>query len=278
MVSRAQKIRLGLFITVGIFIILIAVATLSYDQIFDKRDIYYIAYTDQSLSGIEVGSRVKYLGITVGSVRDLHINPDNYNQIIVTVAIDRETPVREDVTADLMMVGITGMKEIELTAGTPDADFLEPESYIRPGTSITDEFVDQARTIANKVDLVLDNMLEFTTDDTRGQLLSFMDEAQGTIVRVNKLIDDNQERMERTMDNVDTLTTELSQLVGSLNTVIKQTEDLLVTNSGTINRTLEDLNVTVRYLNETARTINSDPSMLLRGRRFKDIPDDRLND
>ncbi len=278
MVSRAQKIRLGLFITVGMFILLITFATLSYDQIFDTRDIYYIAYTDQSLSGIEVGSRVKYLGITVGSVRDLHINPDNYNQIIVTVAIDPETPVREDVTADLMMVGITGMKEIELSAGTSDADFLEPESFIQPGTSITDEFVDQARTIANKVDLVLDNMLEFTRDDTRVQLVSFIDEAQGTIVRVNKLIDDNQERMERTMTNVDTLTIELNQLVGSLNTVIKQTEDLLVTNSGTINRTLHDLNVTVRYLNETARTINSDPSMLLRGRRFKDIPDDRLND
>ncbi len=278
MVSRAQKIRLGLFITVGMFILLITFATLSYDQIFDTRDIYYIAYTDQSLSGIEVGSRVKYLGITVGSVRDLHINPDNYNQIIVTVAIDPETPVREDVTADLMMVGITGMKEIELSAGTSDADFLEPESFIQPGTSITDEFVDQARTIANKVDLVLDNMLEFTRDDTRVQLVSFIDEAQGTIVRVNKLIDDNQERMERTMTNVDTLTIELNQLVGSLNTVIKQTEDLLVTNSGTINRTLKDLNETVRYLNETARTINSDPSMLLRGRRFKDIPDDRLND
>ncbi len=278
MVSKAQKIRLGLFMTVGIFIILITIATLSYDQLFDTKDIYYIAYTDQSLSGIEIGSRVKYLGIPVGSVRDLHINPDNYNQIIVTIAIDPETPVREDVTADLMMVGITGIKEIELTAGSSDAAFLEPESFIQPGTSITDEFVDQARQIAHKVDLVLDNMLEFTQDDTRTQLLSFIDEAQGTIVRVNKLIDDNQERMERTVSNVDTLTTELNKIVGSLNAVLNQTDDILVKNRGTINRTVEDLNITVQYLNEPARTIKSDPSILLRGRRMNNIPDDRLDD
>jgi len=276
MVSRAQKYRLGIFITAGTLILLITFATLSYDRLFSRKDIYYIAYTDQSLSGIEIGTQVKYLGIPVGTVRELHINPDNANQVIVTIAIEPETPIREDVSANLQMVGITGIKQIELTAGTADTELLEPESYIKPGVSITDQFVQQAESIAAKIDQVLDNMIEFTKDDTRAELFSFIEEAQGTIIRVNQLIDSNQERMERTVSNVDTLTSQLNQMVASANIVLTQTEDLVGSNRRVIDHTLEDLNLTIRYLNETARSINNDPSILIRGRRHNDIPDNRL--
>lgn len=278
MITRAQKIRLGIFIMVGMFIITVAIAVLSYDQVFARKDTYYIAYTDQSLSGIEVGSRVKYLGVPVGSVRDLQINPDDPNQIIVTVAIKPDTPIREDAAANLQMVGITGMMEIELTAGSREADRIEPESFIQPGISITDEFVKQAETIARKIDLVLENMLELTEDESRERLFTFIDEAHGAIVRVNRLIDANQERMERTVTNVDTLITQLNRTVASANAVLIQTEGLVVNNRGKIDRTVDELNLAMRYLNETARMINNDPSVLIRGRRHGDIPDDRLGE
>ncbi len=233
MVSRSQKIRLGLFILTACSIILITVGALSFNRLFSPKDIYYIKYSNQSLRGIDIGSQVKYLGIPIGTVRDLRINPGNYNEIIVTVAIEPDTPIRKDVKSNLATMGITGIKLIELTAGSPDVKKLEPGSYIQPGKSVTDEFVEQAETITYKIEQVLDNILEFTENDARQRVLSFIDEAHGTIVTRNQ----------RKVDE-----------------------------------TIDELNATVRYLNNTARMVNSDPSILIRGVRPNNPPDNRLRE
>jgi phospholipid/cholesterol/gamma-HCH transport system substrate-binding protein len=276
MISRGQKIRLGIFMSLGLLVIITALVTLSFDRLFSPKDTYYIAFTDQSLSGIDIGSQVKYLGIPVGTVRNLRINPGNINEIIVTVAIEPGTPIREDVRADLQTIGITGMKMIELRAGTAEAQQLEPGSYIRAGRSVTDEIFQRAETIADKIEIVLDNMIEFTEDDTRDKFLSFIDEAQATITNVNRLLNNNQERMERTVSNIDTLTVELNKMVTSVNSLLYQTENILFRNRAKIANTLDELNMTVRYLNDTARSIHNDPSVLIRGKRYMNLPDDRL--
>ena len=67
----------------GLLVIIIALVILSFDRLFSPKDTYYIAFTDQSLSGIDIGSQVKYLGIPVGTVRNLRINPGNINEIPV---------------------------------------------------------------------------------------------------------------------------------------------------------------------------------------------------
>lgn len=126
--------------------------------------------------------------------------------------------------------------------------------------------------------MVLDNIIEFTEDGTHENIIAFINEAHGTIVNVNRLLDDNEEQMERTVSNVDMLTAELNHMVASVNTVLQQTEDLFVRNRGQLSETLDELNHTARYLNNTARMINSDPSVLVRGMRYNNVPDDRLNE
>jgi phospholipid/cholesterol/gamma-HCH transport system substrate-binding protein len=276
MVTKSQKIRLGIFIIISNSIILIALAVLSYDMLFSQRHIYYIAYSNQSLSGVDIGSQVKYLGIPVGSVRDLHINPYNLNEIIVTVAIDPDIPIREDVEANLIAIGITGIKIIELTAGTQQARELEPGSYIQPGKSVTDEFVQRAVVITEKIESVLDNMLEFTEDDTRMHIVSFIEEAHTTILKINRMLDENHERLEQIVTHADTLAFELNEMVVSLNKLVQETGTIVNRNQRKIDDTIDDLKTTVRYLNYTARMVNSDPSVLIRGTRPNNPPDDRL--
>jgi phospholipid/cholesterol/gamma-HCH transport system substrate-binding protein len=276
MISRAQKIRLGLFITAAFFTITLAVAVLSFDRVFNTRDIYYIAYSNQSLSGLDIGSQVKYLGIPVGAVRDMHINPNNITEIIVTIAVNSDAPIHEDMRADIISMGITGIKTIEIRAGMGSGNILEPGSYIQPGKSVTDEFIEKAEVITHKIDLVLDNMLALTQDDNRDRVLSFIDEAHSTIVKINRMIDNNQERMERTVTNVDSLTTELNRMVASAHALLNQTEAIVTRNRGKVAETLDELQVTIRYLNNTVQMVNADPSILLRGMRPENPPDDRL--
>jgi phospholipid/cholesterol/gamma-HCH transport system substrate-binding protein len=276
MISRAQKIRLGLFITAAFLVILVTVAVLSLDRVLNTRDLYYIAYNNQSLSGLDIGSQVKYMGISVGTVRDLRVNHDNITEIIVTIAINPSTPIRRDMRADLATMGITGIKSIEISAGDSAAPALEPGSFIQAGRSVTDELIEKVGVITQKIDHVLDNMLALTEDDSRDRILAFIDEAYETIVKINRMIDNNQERMERTVTNVDSMATELNRMVASAHALLNQTETVVSRNRGRVTETLDELHMAIRSLNNTARIVQADPSVLLRGMNPDNPPDDRL--
>jgi phospholipid/cholesterol/gamma-HCH transport system substrate-binding protein len=276
MISRAQKIRLGLFITAAFLIIIVAIAVLSLDRVLNTRDIYYVAYKNQSLSGLDIGSQVKYMGISVGTVRDLRVNPENIAEIIVSIAIDPNTPIRRDMRADLTTMGITGIKSIEISVGDSAEPALEPGSFIQAGRSVTDELIEKVGVITQKIDQVLDNMLALTEDDSRDRILAFIDEAYGTIVKINRMIDNNQERMERTVTNVDSMATELNRMVASAHALLNQTETVVSRNRGRVTETLDELQMAIRSLNNTARIVQADPSVLLRGMNPDNPPDNRL--
>jgi len=75
MPSRSQKIRLGVFIVISSFALLILLFIIGSKKLFAEKDIYYISYNDVSVSGLEIGSPVKYLGISIGSIQNIDFDP-----------------------------------------------------------------------------------------------------------------------------------------------------------------------------------------------------------
>jgi phospholipid/cholesterol/gamma-HCH transport system substrate-binding protein len=59
---KTQRMRLGIFIFAGTLILIFLIAFFAARQWFEKTDTYYIAYNDVSVSGLEVGNPVEYLG------------------------------------------------------------------------------------------------------------------------------------------------------------------------------------------------------------------------
>ncbi|MEJ2053935.1 MAG: MlaD family protein [Calditrichaceae bacterium] len=91
MISKSQKIRLGIFVVIAAIILIVTVLILSMNQLLMDQDIYFISYEDVSVLGLNEGSTVKYLGINVGTVRDIRIDPENVNRIIVRFAVRKGT-------------------------------------------------------------------------------------------------------------------------------------------------------------------------------------------
>jgi phospholipid/cholesterol/gamma-HCH transport system substrate-binding protein len=213
MISRSQKIRLGIFITVSLAILFIAIAVLSVDRFLQKRDIYYVAYHDISISGLDVGSAVKYLGITVGSVQDIEIDPEDINRIIIKVGIKKGTPIRNDVRADISTISITGIKLIELRGGTNEAPLLKPGEFIQTGTSFADEISGKAEVIADKIELLLNNLLVITQDNNRQRLNQLLEESAGTMAQLNTMLSTNKTGIVSSLKNIDSLTHYLAATV-----------------------------------------------------------------
>ena len=82
-----------------------------------QGDPYQIAFAG-SVTGLQQGSQVRYRGVPVGRVTDVRIDPERVEWVLVTVEIDRGTPIRQDTVASLEMQGITGIAFVQLRGGT----------------------------------------------------------------------------------------------------------------------------------------------------------------
>jgi phospholipid/cholesterol/gamma-HCH transport system substrate-binding protein len=206
MKNQAQKIRLGIFLIVSSTILLIIIAFFTSREFFEKVDTYYVSYEGTSVGGLEVGSPVKYLGIKVGTITDIIIDPEDVNSIIVELALKPGIPVRTDTRADITTVGITGLKNIEIRGGSNEADALEPESFINPGSSITEEITGKAEIIAEKVEKVLNNLQLFTEpsnlnkfSDMVDRITALAENASLTLSKVDSIVNDNRNDIRRTV-------------------------------------------------------------------------------
>ena len=88
---------------------------------------YEIAFAG-AVSGLRQGGQVLYRGIPVGRVARIRIDPANVEQVLVTVEIERATPIMADTVATLEMQGITGIAYVLLRGGTQGAARLDPDA------------------------------------------------------------------------------------------------------------------------------------------------------
>ncbi|MBK7280593.1 MlaD family protein [Candidatus Aalborgicola defluviihabitans] len=86
----------------------------------------YRSVLAESVAGLNVDAPVKYLGVDVGKVRSIAIDPQNSRQVMLGFLIERGTPVKQDSEAVLKAQGLTGIVYVELSGGSPGSPALLP--------------------------------------------------------------------------------------------------------------------------------------------------------
>jgi phospholipid/cholesterol/gamma-HCH transport system substrate-binding protein len=74
----------------------------------------YEIYFDGSVSGLERGAAVRYLGVGVGRVRRMRIDPRDPGRVEVIVDLESSTPISDRTLAELQLQGVTGLLYIDL--------------------------------------------------------------------------------------------------------------------------------------------------------------------
>ncbi|HET6469463.1 MAG TPA: MlaD family protein [Geminicoccaceae bacterium] len=128
METRASYLLVGSFVltvAAGLALFALWLARGDIDRSFQT---YEVAFTG-SVTGLQEGSPVRYRGVPVGRVGTIKIDPDNIANILVTLELRPDTPVRQDTVAMVEMQGITGIASIQLQGGmqeTPELVVSEP--------------------------------------------------------------------------------------------------------------------------------------------------------
>jgi phospholipid/cholesterol/gamma-HCH transport system substrate-binding protein len=136
----------------------------------DRAFVLYEIAFEGSVTGLQEGGEVRYRGVPVGRVSDISIDPDNVEQVLITVELEPGTPVKQDTLATLELQGITGIAYVQLRGGTqesaPIAPRPPPDLARIPSRPSTLERVFEAtpELLARSV-VLLDRIGEVLTDD-----------------------------------------------------------------------------------------------------------------
>ena len=107
------------YVAVGAFVLLVVAMAVSfvfwYTEERDKRSYErYEIYFQGTVSGLTRGSPVRYLGVDVGKVARIMLDPQQRNQVLVIADIDSTAPIDSRTLASLNLQGVTGLLFIDL--------------------------------------------------------------------------------------------------------------------------------------------------------------------
>jgi phospholipid/cholesterol/gamma-HCH transport system substrate-binding protein len=107
------------YVAVGAFVLLViamaATFVFWYTNQQDKRSYQrYEIYFQGSVNGISAGSPVRYLGVDVGKVVRIMLDPKQPKRVEVIADIDSTAPIDERTRASLSLQGITGLLFVDL--------------------------------------------------------------------------------------------------------------------------------------------------------------------
>jgi phospholipid/cholesterol/gamma-HCH transport system substrate-binding protein len=117
------------YIIVGVFMIAMIGALFGIVYWFmtyqhEASRVLYVTYLTEDVTGLDVGSTVRYRGVPVGRVSSISIDPGDVERTKVVVELAAVTPVKQDTVAEIATLGVTGVTFIQLTGGTRDAPAL----------------------------------------------------------------------------------------------------------------------------------------------------------
>lgn len=198
METRAHHLVIGLFTVVA------AIAALSFalwlgKSATDREVTYYEVDFDRPVGGLDTGNAVLFSGIRVGDVIDLRLDPDDPRRVRALIRIDADIPVRGDTSASLALANITGSMNIQLQGGSPELPRLQgsrddpPIIYAEPSP-----------------------------------LSSLLSDGEHLITGLNQLLinanrllsEDNTDRVDRILANLEELSDELASRSGELGDVV----------------------------------------------------------
>lgn len=283
--QRKTEIKVGLMVIIGISLFLWILGWAKNISLTSAHN--YVLVKFDNVSGLEIGDHVTVNGVRMGFVSDLDIENGD---VIVKIAVGRDVKLKSDAVFSIAMLDLMGGKRVEIFPGA--ADTMLDLSKIHNGNfdadiplvmsmlgSIQNDLVGAMKDIQ----ITLSSLNNYLTDEKLQQdIKSSLSNLNSLTIRLNRMIEQNADNINKLTSNAVILTEETSQLIADnkenikssmehLITVMQKTDTLLTTlnvmsdevtqqqnNLGKLlydEKLFEDLSSTLRQANELTRIL-----------------------
>ncbi len=230
---------IGLFVTAGVLIGLIAVVWLGASKYFELGGIY-ATYFDESVQGLQKDSTVKYRGVDVGRVEKIRVAPDNH-LIEVVMKIKLKGELARTHVAQLKPAGITGIVFIELDRKEPKGTDPSPKLTFASEYPIIASKPSDIKQILSGVQGVLENLNKIDAKGISEGIVSTVANLNGVITKVDSAL------AEKRLDDI---------IIEAKNTLVK-----IQNFAGNIEREIQTLNLAKTGANVERTTARLDQIM-----------------
>jgi phospholipid/cholesterol/gamma-HCH transport system substrate-binding protein len=241
------------YLTVGAFVLLvIALGTwfvIWYTDRQDQRDYQrFEIYFEGSVAGLSKGSPVRYLGVDVGRVVRMGIDPRASDRVQIIVDIDAQAPISDETLATLSLQGVTGLLYIDLERDRGDKPVMP---------RVPSQHYPVIRTVKSNFDILLSSL-----PDLIGQGANLAE-------RMSKLFnDENIAAVGATLDNLNRASAELPATLKDARALVADARRTLtliegaasglrdITQGSELKTTLERARTTMDHLASTAQHLD----------------------
>ena len=194
--SLSQKVKTGIFVTIGIAIILATVFIIgSQKDMFDNT--FNIKSNFNNVSGLQVGNIVRFAGINVGTVSDINIVNDTTVEVSMQVRQSVQKFIKQDASANIGSDGLMGDKIIQLSSGTTSAPIVKEDSRITGKNPLSmDEVMVKLNGIATNAEILSSNLAGIVMKVNNGE------GSLGRLINNDKLAKDLEGTLSSTTETV----------------------------------------------------------------------------
>ena len=239
------------YVVVGLFALLLSAAMVAgvlwlsagkqYNMVFDT----YVAYMNESVSGLNLNAPVKYRGVEVGQVRLISLDKTNPEQVRLELAIERGIPIRQDTIAILKSQGLAGIAYIELSGGSSASPLLEPKRLppypvIRTGPSLMGRLDNALSSLLNNLNKTTENLNALLDEENRMVLKHTL----ADVSVLTRTLASHKEDLDKSASNAAQITAQLPQLIEKIGRATEALEKMAKDTSRasiSVRKTMDDV-------------------------------------
>lgn len=203
------KVRLGLFIAIGIALFVVAIFIIGKQKnLFNP--VFKLSTTFYNVSGLQVGSNIRFSGINIGTVDNITIINDSTVRVDMLIKQEVQKFIKTDCVAGIGSAGLIGDKLLLITQGSTDAPLAKDGQQILSNEPVeTDAIMASLQVTADNVAIISDQLVGVmyqvnSGKGTLGRLLkdsTIAENINQTIVNLKKSSKGLDENMKAAKDN-----------------------------------------------------------------------------
>ena len=228
-----KEFKIGFFAIASIIALVFGVNYLKGINILNDNSDVYAVY--ENIGGLQVGSPVLVNGYKVGMVSNIDLLTEQNQNLLVTISLDKEFDMAKNTVCKIVNQDLMGTKGIALMLGDADELVTGGDTLISGiEGSLQDEVNAQILPLKNKAEELIgsiDSVMMIVTavlnKDTRDNLrnsLSSLDKTfelmSQTMVRVDSMVDINDDRIAKVVMNLESITSNLENSNGEIKTIL----------------------------------------------------------
>lgn len=167
--SLVQKLRLGIFVLVGLILFVLTIWLIGSKQnLFGNSSDLYAVFNN--VNGLKTGNNIRFSGIKVGTVKNIQMINDTLIVVKMSIESDITKHIKTDAKAVITTDGLVGNMIVNILPGAGSQTALQSGDTIRSFSRIrTDEMLNTLSVTNENAALLTAELLKITKDISNGK-------------------------------------------------------------------------------------------------------------